>query len=195
MGVFYPDCGPKRCHTGDKKANAECGSASVNHDERSMPSAAVSFRGESFLGARIVIDNEGSPMRRKILWIGTALFFALVAFAVLFPVFAQADKYSGPGPIARGLLVGDDGSPLPNRQILLLNRDGQALGTTKADENGKFEVPPQFWKEHMPKHKNWAVSIWGYERWPSKKVRGERLQTFHPVVRRDLRLAPLFQTE
>ena len=81
-------------------------------------------------------------MLKKVLCTAAALVCCLVIAAILYPMFAQAERYSGPGYIEEALLIGLDGQPVRNREILLGRRGGGGITlTTYSDSLGEIHVP------------------------------------------------------
>jgi len=100
-------------------------------------------------------DNK-RVMWRKLAWTGLGLFAAMILVAVLFPHFAQGDRYSGPGVITDALVLDHQGQPLKNMAVQVYlrgHRDKVAVAQT--DELGELIID---------RHKLKVDAIVGYER-------------------------------
>jgi len=78
---------------------------------------------------------------KRVAQVITALLCLLIAVAILFPLLAQANKYSGPGLIGDVLLLDANGKQIKNRPVQLYMRGRSEIkATLTTDGLGELHV-------------------------------------------------------
>ena len=107
-----------------------------------------------FIEAMATTHMQKRSTVKTVVWAVAVLVLCLLGFAVLFPVFAQADRYSGPGRIREALLIGLDGKLVKRRQVTLAVRGGRQTQIVETDDLGEI---------HLPTHSRYDAIV-GFER-------------------------------
>jgi hypothetical protein len=109
-------------------------------------------------------------MWRKALWIGLGLVAVLLIVAILFPIFAQSDSYSGPGVITAALLMDDEGHPYKNRSVFVHLRGHEERTLVQTNELGELL---------LDRHKLKVDGIIGFERFGLTVP--DKHHMYHPI--------------